>query len=300
MKRLIALTALLTAWSAPEARAAGLSTNLGQATIANVPVGSTISLRDVSGVFYKVTNTARSREEVLASVMNADPARDKMQEGYEPLPPDVKVSLSRNSFVLAPGQQGAADIQVFVPKDPKHLGKKYQFHIYAHGAPDGKRMFAVGLKSRILLNVSSVLMSPEEIQRSQQVIDDLNFHLNPFKIEAGELLMGRRVDVSEELGKSFRIINLSDKDFRVRLKHVSRDKTNLQTVSDVLDDVGIIHPELEEITVAANSIGVVRFSVEARKEPGNAGKKARFILEASLLDYAVPVSAYGQVWVTLK
>lgn len=293
------LAAAAFAWSAPAADAAGLSTTLGRVFVNNVPVGSTVSLRDVSGIVYKVTNTSRSQEQVLVSVLapDPDPKQRELLEGYEPLPPEAKVWLSNDSFLLAPGQQGASDILIHIPKEPKHLNRKYQFNLWARNDPKG-RMIAVGLKSRIMITVAPTLMTREEQRQSQRIIEDLNFHLSPFELNLGEVPIGPDVDVSGDRGKAFKIINLTERDFRVRFKRIERATSGLQTVPGVVDDAVTILPEQEELLVPSNSIGLVRFKVRLPRNAGLAGKKLRGILQAELQDYPVPVSAYGQIFLT--
>jgi hypothetical protein len=288
------------ALSAPSGRclAVGLSTTMGRVFVGNVPVGSTMSLRDLSGVTYKITNTSLNAEDVEIAVLKPEPAEGILLPGYEPLPDSGWAWLSQNRFHLAPGQQAAADVLVHIPKDPKHLAKKYQFSLWARNVTQG-RFLAVGLKSRIMLEISHTLASAQEMKKAGELLESLDFHFSPPDLNLAQVPCGGRINVREAFKKGFKLINLSDKPMRVKLKAQSRVLSGLGSMADAIDDAAEIYPEKPEMTIEANSIGLVNFSVRMPEGERFEGRKVRMVLQAELQDYGVPVSAYGQVVATV-
>ncbi|MFA6030064.1 MAG: hypothetical protein WC969_09440 [Elusimicrobiota bacterium] len=284
---------------AREAAALGLSTTMGRVFVNNVPVGSTVSVRDLSGVSYKLTNTSMNAEDVEIAVLKPSAEEGILLPGYEPIPDAGWVWLSQNRFHLAPGQQAVADVMIDIPKDPKHLAKKYQVSLWARSVTEG-RFLAVGLKSRLMLDVSSRLMTADEMKRSDQIAENLDFHFSPPDLRLADVPLGRSVDVRKELRKSFKLINLSDKPMRIKLKPIARVLAGLGSAQGVLDDVGTVTPEKPELVVPANSIGIVGFSIKLPDDRALAGKKCRVVLQAELQDQAVPVSAFGQITLDVK
>ncbi|MFA6094010.1 MAG: hypothetical protein WCU88_13750 [Elusimicrobiota bacterium] len=276
------------------AQAMGLSTTMGRVFIGNVPLGSTVSLRDLSGISYKITNTSLNAEDVEVSVL--PPGKDEgiLEPGYEIIPDCRWMWLSQHRFHLAPGQQGVADVIINIPKDVKHLGKKYQVSLWARSVTAG-RFLAVGLKSRVMLEISPRLMTLDEIKRSDEIVDSLDFHFSPADMTLEDFPLGKTVNVKERYKKNFKLINLSDKPMRVHLKWISRGLSGLSSMPNVIDDVGSVTPEKTEMTIPANSIGLVAFSTKLPNDPSLAGKKVRLILQAELQDQPVSVSAFGQI-----
>ncbi|MBI4060605.1 MAG: hypothetical protein HY403_04175 [Elusimicrobia bacterium] len=291
-KRMFWAGLLFAAGLASTARAVGLSTNFGNVWVANVPMGSTVSLRDLTGVVYRVTNTGLNAEDVEVSPIRPDASREPVWQGYEAIPDPGWIRLAQDKFYLAPGQEGVSDVFMNIPKDERYLGKKFQVWLWARNVAKD-RFLAVGLKSRILIQVASTLQTQEEKKKSEEVIANLDFHLNPPLISLSAP-RGEKIAVQERLGKAFKLINLTDKAMRIKVSSLRPGISGQSAPTGVKE--GAAHwlaPDKERLTVEPNSVLVIPFSLHIPKDAGKG--KFFLVLKADLEGYPVPISAYGQV-----
>jgi len=289
---------ILAGGLASSAQAVGLATNFGNVEVVNVPMGSTVSLRDLTGIVYRIRNTGLNAEDVEVSVIRPDPEREPVWKGYEPIPAAAWVSLAQEKFYLAPGQEGVSDVFLNIPKDERYLGKKFQVWLWARNVAKG-RFLAVGLKSRIVFQVASTLQTHEEKKKSDVIIANLDFHLNPPRLDLS-VPRGEKIAVKEKLGKAFKLINLTDKAMKIRLSSLRPGLLGQGAPVGVKEgEAGWLQPDKERLVVEPNSVLVISFSLLIPKNASNTGKFL-LVLKADLEGYPVPVSAYGQVIVDTK
>ena len=282
------------------AGAIGLATSFGEVFVSNIPLGSTISLREMTGAVYRVTNTSLSPSEISMTVKAPEEA-DTLKPGYEPIPDIGWVTLSENNAYLAANQEKVADVLFNIPKDEKYVDKKYQFHILAAQKTAGTSMLAVAIKSRLLIHTAPSLETIVERKEAKQIIDQINFYLMPASIQLEDFPLGKKVQVKAEFKKAFKIINVSDKPMNIEIESIRRAISGISAMPDVEDgQPSLVEPEVKELTIEENAIGVIPFSIHIPDEEQYRGKSYFFVIRASLKGYAVPISAYGRIVVTTK
>jgi len=162
--------------------AGSLATELGEAVIGGLKIGSSYNLTE-TGLPLVVINT--SEEEVELVIEPLVPSQIK--EGYEPIPDISWVELSKNRFRLKPQERAITDIIIKIPDDPKYISKKYQVNIWSHTIGEAGRVL-LGLSSRLLLHIEGEKEPKKE---------GISLVLIPEKIEIGGVRPGYVKDVKE-------------------------------------------------------------------------------------------------------
>jgi hypothetical protein len=132
----------------------GLSTPFGELEISNLEIGKSYSVKNLTGVTLKVTNTGNEPVDIKIDVVI--PQVDSLKKGYEALPDSSWVKLEKDYFPqVKPKERAETDIHITIPNSYLYLGKKYQVYLWSHTTGEGGTIIAVGLNSRLLLNTSS-------------------------------------------------------------------------------------------------------------------------------------------------
>ncbi|MFH1367642.1 MAG: gliding motility-associated C-terminal domain-containing protein [Elusimicrobiota bacterium] len=66
---------------------------------------------------------------VSVKITKVQPDETLLIEGFEPLPLSGKVSISKDSLFLMPGEIKTVDVYLHIPRNHKLLSRKFQFHI---------------------------------------------------------------------------------------------------------------------------------------------------------------------------
>lgn len=281
---------------ASSAQAGGLTTPFGEVAVRNVAIGETYNLRELVGIPFRIINTAQTAEEVLVDPMVPEPG-ETIKEGYERIPDASWIRLTQREFILAPGQEGVADVIVSIPKDPRHLGRKYQAHIWSHVNPKG-RFVVPGLKSRLLIHISPTVETKVRREQARALAQNLNFSLMPFTLTLDRFPLGSKIRVNERYGQGFKIINVNKVALKVEAESIPRRQSYFDRPEGFEDgDAAWLRVRNPVLKAAPNSIEEIRMVLEIPERPEHRGKRFIFVIRAVLKDQAVPVSAFGKLLV---
>jgi len=152
------LCALPLALSSSPAPCAGLSTTFVKPTIRGIKIGQSHNITKKNNLPLALIN--RGEREMKVSVEPVFPRQSELSKGYEPIPDLSWVKVADDLLTIAPKAIASTDVIIRIPYDPKYAGKKYEAMIWSKGAAG---MIGVGLKSRILINISEeVPPEPED------------------------------------------------------------------------------------------------------------------------------------------
>lgn len=150
-----ARAALLWAWSAAvfgtaaESRALSLRSTRAEAFLGEVRPGGRLAYSKAVGAAYGVENAGK--EPATVELTFAVPARERLVDGYEPIPDPGWASAAVMRHALDPGESGATEILVRVPKDEALDGRQFQLECGLAGrSPSGGLL---RLKTLLLLAV---------------------------------------------------------------------------------------------------------------------------------------------------
>jgi len=158
-KRLCGLLgALLVALSTLPASCAGLSTTFVKPTIRGIKIGQSYNITEKSNLPLALVN--KGDRQMKVSVEPVFPQQSELSKSYERIPDLSWVRLADEILTIAPKAIASTDVIIRIPYDLKYAGKKYEAMIWSKGAAG---MIGVGLKSRILINISEeVPPEPED------------------------------------------------------------------------------------------------------------------------------------------
>jgi len=143
------LCALLLALLSSPAPCAGLSTTFVKPIIRGIKIGQSYNITKKNNLPLAIVN--KGDREMKVSVEPVFPQQSALSKGYEPIPDLSWVKVGENLLTIAPKAIASTDVIIRIPYDPKYAGKNYEVMIWSKGAAG---MIGVGLKSRILINIS--------------------------------------------------------------------------------------------------------------------------------------------------
>lgn len=180
------------------AYAGGLATELGEAVIGDLQIGSSYNLTEVAGLPLVVINTGENEVE-----LRIEPVLEKeTKEGYEPIPELSWITISKDKFYLLPQERAVSDIIISIPNDENLLGKRYQVNIWSHTVGEAGRV-SLGLSSRLLLRIA------EKEKPIPEKSEGINLLLLPESIELNWVKPGYVYDAKKEKKVSFIVENRS-------------------------------------------------------------------------------------------
>lgn len=279
---------------------AGVSTPYGEIVVDNVPIGEEINMRQLASIAYRARNTGSVPVRMLLSVVGQD-AGEYVKPGYEKIPALSWIRLGESEFQLAPGQEAVTDVYIAIPKDPAHLGRKYQAYIWARAIPleEGSLSVVSGVKSRILLNVSRTPLTTAQRAQVKELKASLSFQLMPDKITVGPVALGQKVDLKQAFKKSLKLINPNDSGLKFKVAVVRRASTYIVLPEGWEDppDLSWLKVEPGELSVEGDSIEELRLALTLPRDEAWRERKFIFVVEAVLQEFDVPVTYHARVFV---
>lgn len=129
--------------------AGGLTTTFGEVKVENLKIGKQYSLEETAEFPLIVQNTSDQEIELKVEVLY--PKEKELKKDFAPIPDTSWISLEKDHFILAPGEEAKTDVIINIPDDKEYQGRKYQVYLWSHTIG---RSLGVGLKSRLLFTVS--------------------------------------------------------------------------------------------------------------------------------------------------
>jgi hypothetical protein len=282
--------AIVIAAQGSPVQAGSLRTKFGEVKVRGLKIGQTYSLDKLLHLPYRVINAGDGG--INLKIETVMVTTDSVRHGYEPLPNLDWVKVEKGEFdELAPDHEAVTDITISLPNDPKLLGRKFEAHIWAHTwAKTG--MIALGLESRLLIEIASTPPSDEELKKKfvDTELANLDFTLFPTIGLATSVPLGLDVNLLKSRKIGVKIVNPNDREIHFQLRSMANWEAMLSTPKGYEDapEPGWIKPASEIIAVPANSILETALIARIPDEKRYHGKNYFFPISAQILEAEIP------------
>ncbi len=303
MKRTKMLAAAILAllFGADPARAGGLRTPFGEVTIKNLKIGQTYSLKDLINFPLRVINTGS--ESVQLDIQTRRVPATSLKRGFEPVPDLSWVKVEQSTFTISPQQEAITDVVVSIPDDPKLLGRRFQADIWTRQI-SRSAMLLTAIDSRLLIEVSSVPPTPDELKKKfvHHRVANLDFTLFPTNAEADDVPLGVDYNLEKERKIAIKIVNPNDETLHFRIKSVPNWEALLHVPHGFEEayDARWLRPKDELMAVPGNSIRRMGLIVRVPDEARYYGKAFFFPVAVEVLEQEIPAKIYYTLEVRLK
>ncbi len=298
---LLSATALALWLGAGPVQAGGLRTPFGEVTIKNLKIGQTYSLKDLINFPLRVINTGSQTVDLEVETIRVSTA--SLKRGFEPLPDLSWVQVEQSTFTIAPQHEAVTDITVSIPNDPKLLGRRFQADIWSR-TENKKSMFLVAIDSRLLIEVSSIPPTPDELKKKfvHHRVANMDFTLFPTSARANDVPLGRDYDLKKERKIAIKIVNPNDEPLHFRIKSVPNWEALLHVPKGFEEayDARWLKPAHEVVTVDGNTIKETGLILDVPDDPRYYGKSFFFPVSVEILEQEIPAKVYYTLLVTLQ
>lgn len=269
----------------------GLITRLAEINLSGMETGETYNIRQLKNMPYVVENTSETGVDIQAEVI--PPLKDKIREGYEPIPDLAWVKVLPDRFHLEPGGSSFSEIIIAIPNDPKWKDRNYQAAILAKTVGTG--MLAVGVKTHLYFSTGAG-PAPKKEAKPISIPD---FEFSPSTIRLNEVDTGRKVNVKKEFKSYFRLINKSETPFKMRFKTVGFDSNHqVPTDFEAAPSSATLTLNKESLRVKADSIQELSFHLTLPEDAH--GKRYAFMVKGELEGIDIPIETYVMVLAVAK
>jgi len=285
------------------ANALGIRTKFGLVVVENLQPGRTYNIRELVGLPLRVVNSSDKQVTIKMDIQKPDPETDKgmAAKHFEPIPDLSWIKLSRDFFVVDPGQSAIADVLITIPDDDKYLGKRYQVNIWSHTI--GKRFINVGLMSRLRITVAKRRMTEEEKMAEahrEEIIKNIDFQLLPHMTFIDAVELGKKIDIGKKFKESLKIVNPNNEKFSYRLRTVTAWEAGIGVIPgyDETPDPSFLSFSEKEFSVPAISIREIKMFLQIPNDEKHKGKKYQFVICVEVLNQPIIYEIYSRLFVS--
>ena len=278
--------------------AAGLRTKLGRVRVRGLKIGQTYSLNKLLSLPLRVVNTGDQAEELKIEVVTVSSGTG--DPSYEPIPDLSWVKLEKSQFTVAAGHEAVTDVFVGIPNDPKLLGRRFEVHLWSH-TTSVHGIIAVGVKSKLFIEVSSVPPSEEELRKKfvERQVANVDFTLFPTEGLAADVPLGVDFDLKKERKLSIKLVNPNDFKLTFRIHAVPSWESLISAPNGFQDarDTAWVRASTDTVAVEGNSIKETAIIVNIPDREEFRGKAYFFGIAVEPLEAEIPVAAYYKLGV---
>ncbi len=293
--------AILVSFNSPWANALGIRTKFGVVVVENLQPGRTYNIRELVGLPLRVINASDKQVTIKMDLQKPGQEKSMVQKHFDPIPDLSWVKLSRDFFVVDPGQSAIADVLITIPDDDKYLGKRYQVNIWSRTI--GKGFLKVGLMSRLRITVAKRRMTKEEKlaeAHREEIIKNIDFQLLPHTIFIGKVGLGKKIDVEKKYKQSLKIVNPNSEEFSYKLRAITAWEAGIGVIPgyEETPDLSFLTFSEEEFSVPPISIKEIKMFLQIPNEEKYKGKKYQFVICVEVLNQPIIYEIYSRLFVT--
>ncbi|MBI4370463.1 MAG: hypothetical protein HY547_09575 [Elusimicrobia bacterium] len=279
--------------------ALGVKTITGKIHLEGVPVGTPISLYNVSGQVYRVTNTSEVPYEFN---IDLEPPGSGDQIGsFEVLPNFNWVRMAQNNYLLAPGQEALIDIIFDFPADSSLFGRRFVCFVVSGNVSKPEQGMGVSakVKSKFTMVLRHDYMTPEQKEKITKIRQRVDFEMKPSLIHLDDFPKGKKLAMDKDLKKAFKIINPNDYSLKMTIEPFSAKEAAMIPKEGYAEgSMQWIQVHGKEFEIEADNIFKIPVSIEIPKTEKRT--HFMFVIKITLAGYDVPVSSYGRIYVITK
>jgi len=271
----------------------GISTSFTEVVVRNLSIGKNSAIGQKVGRQLRVRNKGKNSIELKMEVLV--PSKSELKQGYEPIPDASWIELEKDYFSVEPSENAVTDVIITIPRDKKYLGKKYQAYIWSHTIGKGKVPIALGLKSRLLLEISE-----KERDLSQEFAGRFDFAVFPDEMVLENIKIGGVYNIKKVVRKVLEVKNLSRYPHIYEIKSISAERAGIG-IENGYEDC----PDPDFLTFNKSKFGLkrkkkskVKMCLNFPKREEYAGKKYVFVIRIRLLEEEFLLNRYLKIYAT--
>jgi len=292
---LLVLSVILFLCVPKDSYAGGISTDFTEVVIRNLSIGKNYAIGQKVGRQLRVRNKGENLIELKMEVLV--PSKSELKEGYEPIPDASWIELGKDYFSIEPSKFAVTDIIITVPLDKKYLGKKYQAYIWSHTVGKGNLPIALGLKSRLLLEISE-----KERDLSQEFEGRFDFAAFPDEMVLENVRLEEVCDIKRVLGKVLELKNLSPYHHIYEIRSISARRAGIGVENGYEDcsDPDFLTFDKSKFGLKGKKKAKIKMYLNFPEREEYAGKKYIFVIRIRLLEEEFLLSRYLKLYVTTR
>lgn len=295
------VVAVLACVNLPWANALGIRTKFGLVVVENLQPGRTYNIRELVGLPLRVVNASDKQVTIKMDIQKPGQQKSMVRKHFEPIPDLSWIKLSRDFFVVDPGQSAIADVFITIPDDDKYLGKRYQVNIWSHTI--GKSFLKVGLMSKLRITVAKRRMTEKEKlaeAHREEIIKNIDFQLLPHTIFIEGVELGKKIDIEKKYKHTLKIVNPNNEKFSYRLRAVTAWEAGIGVISgyEKTPDLSFLTFSEEEFSVSPISIKEIKMFLQIPNEEKYKGKRYQFVICVEVLNQLIVYDIYSRLFVT--
>ncbi len=213
-------------WAAKKAeKYSGISMNYTKINVGNLPIGKTISMKELANFPLVMGNNYAIP--IAVSVYPQRPETPK--PGYEAIPDANWIVLDSRAATIPAKGKIQMDVKVNLPDDESLLGRKFQANIIMSTTGDpSARGFKYGFKidGHFLFSVAPG-RNEQGLARALKNPADAAYALDPPRVDMFEIVPGKEIQVLTEENKEIVLTNNTSKKQRYLLSSVDPADTDV-------------------------------------------------------------------------
>jgi hypothetical protein len=290
---LLTLFLILFLFLAQDGNTGGISTSFTEVAVRNLSIGKNYAMGEKVGRKLEVRNRGENSIELKMEVLV--PSKSELKEGYEPIPEASWIELEKDYFSVEPSKSAVTDVIVTIPNDKKYLGKKYQAYIWSHTVGKGNLPIALGLKSKLLLEISE-----QERDLSKEFGGKFDFAIFPDEIVLGNVKLGKIYDIKKVFGKLLEVKNCSLYSRIYEIKSISREKAGIGVKNGYEDcpNPDFLTFDKSKFDLKGKKKTRVKMYLNFPKREEYAGKKYIFVVRIRFLGEEFLLNRYLKLYVS--
>ena len=277
------------------ARASGLRTTFGEVVVKKLKIGQTYSLYKLVNLPLRVVNTGSEYVDLKVELEK----HAELSPGYEQVPSLDWLTIEQSTFTVAPNHEAVTDLVLKIPNDKALLGRRFQIDIWSHTT--GAHALLVGLRSHLLLQIDSTPPDEEELKKKYVVenLANLAFTVLPVNAQAGDVPLGREVDLRKERKLVIKLVNPNEQALNFRVRSIPGWESSIQPPAGYTqaERVDWLKPESEIVKVDGNSIGDTSLRLNIPDVDGARNQHYFFIVSFELLEQKIPTRVFYRLLV---
>jgi len=271
----------------------GISTSFTEVVVRDLSIGKNYAMGKKVDQELRVRNRGELPIELKMEVLM--PSKGELKEGYEPIPDPSWIELEKDYFSVEPAKDAVTDVIITIPSDKKHLSKKYQAYIWSHTGGKGALPIALGLKSKLLIEISE-----KERDLSQEFPGKFDFAILPDEMVLKDIELGKFCDIKKLLGKVLQVKNLSrfPQDYEIRSISVKTAGTGIENGYEACPDPDFLTFDRSKFSLKRNKKARLKIYLDFPRREQYAGKKYLFVARIRLLGEEFILNRYLKIYVT--
>ena len=271
----------------------GISTPFTEVVVNNLSIGKNYTIGQKVSRQLQVRNKGKNLIELKMEILV--PSKSELKEGYEPIPDVSWIELEKDYFSVEPSKDAVTDVIVTIPRDEKYQGKKYQAYIWSRNVGKGNLPIALGLKSRLLLEISE-----KERDISREFAGRYDFAVFPDEVVLENVKIGEVYDIKKTIRKVLEVKNVSRYPHVYEIKSISVKRADARVKNGYAEcpDPDFLTFDKADFGLKRKKKRKIKMYLNFPQREEYAGKKYMFVIRIRLREEKFLLNRYLKLYVT--